>query len=378
MTNSWEKLKDLSSIGIADLSAKGISALFWFYIAALIGPQGYGELTFFVSIAVLASTISLLGATSTLVVYTAKKIPIQTALYSITLISGSISSIVVFLVLFNVGTSFLILGHVIFGLVISELLGQKIFRTYSKFVITQRVLMITLSLGLFYVIGQEGILIGMALSYLPYLIIIIKNYRNIPMNFTLVKEKFGFIINNFIITSSIAINGSLDKLIIGPLFGFTILGNYSLGLQALSLLTMLPTIVSKYIVPYDSSGFENKKLKKIIILISILLSILGFTIGPLALSSIFPKFETATSIIQIVSLSTLPMTIVTVYNSKFLGNEQSRHVVINSSIWTLTQITGIFTLGNIYGVDGIAMSLVLGSILACLYVVIVEFMINKN
>jgi len=72
------------------------------------------------------------------------------------------------------------------------------------------------------------------------------------------------------------------------------------------------------------------------------------------------------------------MTIVTVYNSKFLGNEQSRHVVINSSIWTLTQITGIFTLGNIYGVDGIAMSLVLGSILACLYVVIAEFFINKN
>ncbi len=378
MTNSWKKLKDLSSIGLADFSAKGISALFWFYIAALIGPEGYGELTFFVSIAVLVSTISLLGATSTLVVYTAKKIPIQTALYSITLISGTISSIIVFLVLFNVGTSFLILGHVIFGLVTSELLGQKIFRTYLKFVITQRVLMVTLSLGLFYLIGEEGILIGMALSYLPYVIIIFKNYRNIPINFTLVKEKLGFIINNFITTSSIALNGSLDKLIIGPIFGFTILGNYSLGLQALSLLTMLPTIVSKYIVPYDSSGFENKKLKKIIILVSILLSILGFTLGPLVLSSIFPKFETATSVIQIVSLSTLPMTIVTVYNSKFLGNEQSRHVLINSSIWTLTQITGIFTLGNIYGVNGIAFSLVLGSILACFYVVIAEFVTSKN
>ena len=113
-------------------------------------------------------------------------------------------------------------------------------------------------------------------------------------------------------------------------------------------------------------------------MVSIALTILGFTIGPLALSSIFPKFEDATSVIRIVSLSTLPMTIVTVYNSKFLGNEQSRHVVINSSIWTLTQIIGIFTLGNVYGIDGIAMSLVLGSIFASLYVVIIEFFFNKR
>ena len=96
MTKFLEKLKDLGSIGIADISASGISALFWFYLANLLGPEEYGELTFFISIASLTSTISLLGAVHTNMVYTAKKIQIQSTLYLITLSTGVISSIILF------------------------------------------------------------------------------------------------------------------------------------------------------------------------------------------------------------------------------------------------------------------------------------------
>ena len=37
-----KKLTNLASIGIADVLAKRISAIFWFYVAAVLGPTGYG------------------------------------------------------------------------------------------------------------------------------------------------------------------------------------------------------------------------------------------------------------------------------------------------------------------------------------------------
>ena len=119
----------------------------------MLGPETYGHITYALSIAGLASTISLLGASNTLTIYTAKKIPIQPALYIITLSAGVISSIVVFLIFFDLGISFLILGYIIFGLIIAEILGHKLYKEYAKYVLTQRILMVILGIGLYYIIG---------------------------------------------------------------------------------------------------------------------------------------------------------------------------------------------------------------------------------
>src|SRR3990172_5486981 len=159
MEKIWGKLKDISFISLADILAAGISIIFWFYVASILGPETYGEISYFISVAVLASTISLLGASHTLTVYTAKKIPMQSALYVLTLSIGIISSIIVFLMFYNIGTSFLILGYVVFGLIIAEILGYKLYKEYAKYVLSQRGLMTVLAIGLFYIIGENGILI---------------------------------------------------------------------------------------------------------------------------------------------------------------------------------------------------------------------------
>ena len=370
----WGKFKDVSSISIADISASGISAVFWFYVASILGPETYGHITYAISIAGLASTISLLGASNTLTVYTAKKIPIQPALYVITLSAGTISSIIVFLIFFDIGTSLLILGYIIFGLVIAEILGHKIYKEYAKYVLTQRILMVTLAIGFYYMIGENGILIGISSSFAPYVFGIVKGFRKNKIEFKLVKERIGFITNSYLQTLSGILSGSLDKLIIGPIFGFALLGNYSLGLQFLTLLTLIPIAIGKYLVPNDASGNENKKLKKIVILFSVFLAILGFTIGPIVITSIFPKFTDAEEIIRIVSISVIPSTISMTYQTKFLGREKSRLVLISSAIWTGTQIIGILILGNYYGVNGIAFSLVLGTSAAAIY----SFFANKT
>ena len=366
------KLRDLTSIGIADISSKGISAFFWFYVASIIGPETYGEITYFLSIATIASTISLLGSANTLIVYTAKNVKIQPALYVLTLVSGSVASVVVFLIFYNIGTSFLILGYVIFGLVTSELLGHKLYNSYSKLVITQKILMVSLAIGLNYLVGSEGIIPGMAISFAPYITSIIRGFKKSKIQFTLIKERFNFLINSYIQTLSGALSGSVDKLVIAPLFGFAILGNYSLGLQFLALLQLIPQVVGKYAIPQYSSGNENRKLKKIIILFSVGLAATGFMIGPSVMSWIFPRFTEVEEVIRIVSLSIIPVTIVIIYESKFFGTEKSRNILINSIIWTGTQILGIIVLGVSYGINGITASLLLGASASAVYVIIAD------
>ena len=71
----------------------------------------------------------------------------------------------------------MVIGYVIFGLATSEILGNKLYRSYSKYLILQKILMISLGIGL-YSYGVNGIIFGIALSYSPYLIRIYKEIRN--------------------------------------------------------------------------------------------------------------------------------------------------------------------------------------------------------
>ena len=50
-------LKDIGSIGIANIAGSGISGLFWIYLASLLGEENYGELGFYISIASVATSI---------------------------------------------------------------------------------------------------------------------------------------------------------------------------------------------------------------------------------------------------------------------------------------------------------------------------------
>jgi O-antigen/teichoic acid export membrane protein len=361
------KLKALSTIGAADISATIISALFWLYIASILEPKGYGEISYFLSISMLSANIALLGASNTLVVYTAKNVKIQASLYFMTLISGLVASAVVFFIFYNIGASILVIGYVIFTLVTSELLGRKFFKTYSKYVILQKILMVTLALGFYYLFDQNGVLVGIGLSFTPYIIGIIKGFKKSKIEFSLIKERSGFIINSYIQSVLGTLGTSLDKIIIAPVVGFVLLGNYALGLQYYNLMLIIPTIVTKFLLPEDSTGFANKKLRYLIVLFAGILTVIGLTIGPIVISILFPKFENVFDVIRIISLSLVPSVIVMIYHTKFLGTEKSRKALTSSMIWSITQISGIIILGNIYGIIGVAFALVLASINAAIY-----------
>ena len=377
MKEVFSKFKDLGTVGLGNITASLISGIFWFYFASLLGAEQYGEISYFIAIAGIASTISFLGLGNAVIVYTAKGEKIQPPLFIIGSISGIVTLIAVFLIFSQIGMSLYVLGYVIFSLATSEILGKKQYKNYTGYLITQKILMVGFALFFYYYIGLEGVILGIALSFFPYIKRIYTSLKTDKINFSLVRPRLGFIINSYALDLTRTFSGYTDKLIVAPLFGFAILGNYQLGIQILAILTILPGIVYQYILPRDSSGDSNKKLKKITISVSIILAILGIILAPIILPILFPKFIVAIEVIQIVSISVIPSTINLMYISKFLGNEKTKIILIGSGIFLLVQISAILLLGQLLGVNGVAIALVLGSSAEAIFLVSINKLIYK-
>lgn len=362
--------KDLVSIGSANLLGNGISAIFWFSLASLINPEEYGQIHYFLAIAGMAQLLSLISTTNALQVYVAKNIKIHSTLFFISIIAGIVSSLVVFLFFSRTDTSLLVLGYIIFELSNGFLLGKKLFSNYAKFFLTQKILTVIFGFGLYFTFGVDGIIFGLVLSYVPYIWILVNEFRNTRIDFSLLKPRKGFLINNYGINISSAVGGQMDKLIIAPILGLELLGNYSLAMQFLVILLLLPTTVFKYLLTQDSSGKNTKNLKKNTIFASIGLAVFGIVVLPMIIPILFPNYIDTVIAIQIISVAIIPGTIGIFYDSKLLSIEKSKFLVIGKGIGLFTMISGFVILGPIYGIIGLAVTLVVSSCLQTLVVII--------
>ncbi len=362
--------KDLVSIGSANLLGNGISAIFWFSLASLINPEEYGQIHYFLAIAGMAQLLSLISTTNALQVYVAKNIKIHSTLFFISIIAGIVSSLVVFLFFSRTDTSLLVLGYIIFELSNGFLLGKKLFSNYAKFFLTQKILTVIFGLGLYFTFGVDGIIFGLVLSYVPYIWILVNEFRNTRIDFSLLKPRKGFLINNYGINISSAVGGQMDKLIIAPILGLELLGNYSLAMQFAVILMLLPTTVFKYLLTQDSSGKNTKNLKKNTIFASVGLTMFGIVILPMIIPILFPNYIDTVIAIQIISVAIIPGTIGIFYDSKLLSIEKSKFLVIGKGIGLFTMISGFVILGPIYGIIGLAVTLVVSSCLQTLVVII--------
>jgi len=346
--------KGLLSIGFADIVGSVISAFFWLYIASQLNPDIFGELIYFIGIAGTAQLVSLLGSSNVLTVYTAKNVKIQSTLFLISVLAAAISLVIITIFFNRLDAGLLAVGFVIFSLVNSVILGKKLFVKYSKLVLSQKILTLILGLGLYFVFDVYGIIYGLALSYIPYLVIFVKEFSRTKIDFALLKPRKGFIINNYVMNLTSGLGGTLDKLIIAPILGLALLGNYSLALQMFTMMTVFSAVVYKYLLPLDASGESNKKIRQITFIISIIIAILGVTILPNVIDWLFPKFIDAKDAIQIMSIGIVPGTIAVLYGSKFLGMGKSKIVMIPKLVSLIVEIGGFLYFGPIYGVIGLA------------------------
>jgi O-antigen/teichoic acid export membrane protein len=369
-----KKIKDLASIGVANVLAMGISAIFFLYIASLIGEEGYGNLSYLFAIGNIVGNIALLGSTDVLVVYRAKNVKIQSTIFLIVIIASIIGSIATYVFIESIEVSLFILGMVIFTLTVHEMLGIKNFKKYSFYIITQRVLGIGLALILYFSMGLEGIILGYALGYLPFAIFGYKSCKNTPINFQMIKTRKKFIVNSYAKALMKTFGAQLDKIIIFPLFGAAFLGNYALGFQIFVLMGILPGIIYLYILPQESSGSTQPKLKKIAVISAILISILAYFLSPVILPQLFPKFNESIEIIQIMSIALTPYTISTMIIASLLANEKIMKVVIGQGIILIILVGGIFILKEEFGILGAAMSFTISNFIGAFY----YFKISKN
>jgi len=372
LKNKLFSLKGLALIGSADIIGSAISAVFWLVIASLLLVEEYGEISYFIAIASLG-ICCMVGSPETLMVFSTKHKKIVPTLLLLTLIFTVISSLIAFVIVQRFEIIFLIFSFVVFEAAITLLVGRKLYTKYSKFLLTQKIIQFTIGIGLCSLLGVNGVLIGIALANFALIPIFYKELRKFKIDLTLLKPKKEFIINNHLIYAISVFRRDIDKVIIVPILGFTVLGNFALTLQFFAIMMILSSISYKYLLPKDVSGEKNAKLKKILILLSILIALLGFFISPFFIENFFTKFSESIIPIQIASFSVIPTTISMILFSKILALEKSRFLIAANLVQLCVILIATIFLGILYGIIGVAIAFVLGNTMHAITLAVVNY-----
>lgn len=364
-----EKIKDLGKISVGDTVGSGLGAIFWFYLASQIEPEQYGEIQWIIGIASAISYIALFGSQNTIIVFAAKNLKIQSTLYFISLISSlvlSTSVVIFFPSFYQIDVGIILFAYVINTLAIGDLLGRKLYSTYSKYVILQKCLTVILGISFFHVFGYESIIFALGFSYLFYLKRIIKNFQEMKIDFSLLKPRLGFIVNNYFLFLSAGFHGQIDKILVAPILGFVVLGNFSLGMQFIAVMSIFSGMIFKYLLAQDASNVENNRLKFYSVICSVIISLLGIVFLPIIIEVLFPKYIIVINAIQIMSIHIIPYSIAVIFESKLLGALKTKYVLVGRLTGLGVMIIGMITLGSIFDIVGIAISLILYSITLCI------------
>ena len=357
-----KRLQGITFIGSSDIIGTGLSAIFWFYLATLVEPEGYGNIFYFLSISGIASLAASVSTQNVITVFSAKLVKIRSTLYGFSIIATSIAMIIVFLLTDRIDASLLILGYVSFNLASGKFLGERKLKKYALINLIQKGLTPSLGLGFFFIFGIESILTALTLTYVVHIFLVLKETRVRKSEIKEIVSRSKFIIFNYGNNLAGLLGGHVDKIIIGILFGFTLLGNYSLAMQIIVAMMIIPNIIFKYLLTEELHGIKDRKFKKNILIFAFVISAIGFFIVPEIIPQVFPKYIEVIDAIRIMSIAILPTTFSKIQISGLLNQERS-HVIFGGSIsYFVILIIGIIFLGEILGISGIAISFVLASI----------------
>ena len=371
-------IKNLTLIGGSDSIGTILAAAFWFYIATLLEPTSYGEIFYFLSIAGVASAIATIGTEPTISVYVSKKIKIESTLYLVSLLAGGIISLIILIIYSRFDLGLLIIGYILNTLALSQLIGKKLFSKYAKYTLINKSLILLLGIIFYFSFGVEGIIYALAISYFPYAIIVANGFKNTKIDFSILKDRINFVTHNYFMVLAQVARTQGDKIIILPVVGSAVLGNYTLALQVVLVTIMIPQIAYKYILPHEATGNPKQNLKKLTILISSCCAITGIIISPYVIPEIFPKYNEAIDAIQIMLLGLIPTSIYTMYLTKFYSIEKGKIVLIDRLVSAIVLISGIIILGSIFGIAGIAVSYVISTLVQALILFFADRLIIKN
>jgi len=372
------KIRNFSKLGLAHFGATIINAVFWMYLASQLDKSEYGLLGYLLSIATVAHASANLGFYTSIVVYGAKKENILSPVYTLGIISSTLASIVAYVITQNVGVSFYIWGMMIFLLKTADINSKKLYGTFAKYRILRTGLTIIIGLVLLQFFGVNGIILGFAFATLPALGGVFNYVKNKKISITVLKPKMKFMVNSWLV----GLNKSLfrwgDKVLIGSLLGFSVLGGYHLAFQYLLMLDAIPNSLAAYLLPQESEGKRNKKIKIFAVGISCVAAFISIIILPYIIDSFFPAYQESILPGQILSIGIIPITIYTVYESKFFGKQRPKLVLIGNALQTILYFLLIIFLGLEFGITGLAISFLISTVIRTIYAVVVDRIIIEK
>jgi O-antigen/teichoic acid export membrane protein len=350
--------KGLVYIIIGNIVGALLTGGFWLLLASLQSVEEYGQTSYMISMASLASSFALLGLNTAITTFIPKgHEKIHVAANQVVLISSIIAALIVaqrdwLLGFFVVGMSFWMMS-------IYEFLGRKSYKQYAIANIGARGCQLLLSIVLYYLIGIPGIIIGFTISFFLFSQRYILSMKYFNKDFSEISGKMKFALHSYSFNMSNALLMYFDKIIIPPIFGYAILGYYQLGFQFLMFLGMIPISFFQYLIPEESSGNKKTKLRIIGFGLSIGLAALLYFLSPIIINVFFPHYQNSLDAIRVISIGIIPMMIAYIINSKFLSEGNTRGVVIGAIIYQILQITLMILLGRLIEVTGIALAVVI-------------------
>ena len=358
--------KGLIYVSVGNLFFTFFGAILWFFLATQMPTDEYGSLNYFISVAAIFTAVGLMGFDSTLTTFLAKGLhKIQGEASALVCVAAAVLSIALWLIYGSSPLILAFLGVLFFSLSSAELLGRHFYREFMLIMIGERIISLVSVPILFWLYGVEGALLGYALSYLPFSYRFFGSLKKFNLDLSVLKSVKSFFYHSYGLGLSKTFVYSSDKLIIMPLFGLTILGEYQLGIQMLTALSIIPLILYNYLLPQHAAGKSDKKRLRTIevygIIITVLLTLSMVFLMPLIVVAFFSDFYNSILSNQIVLFAAIPLSMVAIYNSVLLSREKSSMVIIGAIIFLLSQYALLVTLGTFFELIGLASATLIAS-----------------
>jgi len=344
---------------MGQITANTFHAIFFLMFASILEPNKYGELSFWISVAGMASVLSRFGMTYTVTVYQAKGNSILSNQANVLVIITSGFAALILLPI-DAFAAFLSLGFSFFYMNQYNLLGLKKYKKLAITLIIRSILFILLPILFYFTIGFLGILLGIALANIICSFSYIKSLDRKINSFNDLKNNFKVIIHNFGVELSLTLPTLVDKLVIVPLLGFITVGIYTFNFQILVGLGVLPAIIHGFLLTEESNGRISNKIIYLVIMGSVILVILTIIFSPFLVNLFFPKFIEGIQSLQIIIISLIPLSISSIFNAKLQAHE-SIAVGYSLIVRIGSLLVLIVILGNLYGLTGLSLAVLIST-----------------
>jgi O-antigen/teichoic acid export membrane protein len=216
------------------------------------------------------------------------------------------------------------------------------------------------AIGLYFAFGLTGFLFGYVFPSLALALVSFGHLRGWGTSgFDEVKSKVSFASRALGVDLARGSSIWLDKVVVGGIFGLTMLGIYFFAYQIFTLLSFLPTALFSYLLPEKSAGVDMKKVELLGIGSSFVLAITTLGLTPLLIPRIFPNFLDSVRPMQIMAFAVIPATVVGIKMPELYSRERPGAVLASHAVAVAGGISSMLLLGRYFGAIGLAAGVVL-------------------